>query len=108
MNTSLNGSAKSPKASGTSSAEGEASERGRRKVQVGLVVSTSMNKTIVVEAVRQVIHRKYGKFVRRTSKYYAHDESNQCGVGDEVKISETRPMSRSKRWKLVEIVKRAE
>jgi small subunit ribosomal protein S17 len=84
-----------------------AEPRGRRKTQVGVVVSTSMSKTIVVETVRQVMHRKYGKFVRRTSKYYAHDGKGECGVGDEVRIVETRPLSKTKRWKLEEIVKRA-
>jgi len=82
--------------------------RGRQKTRVGIVVSDKMEKTVVVAVMRQVMHPKYGKFVRRTSKFYAHDEAKSCGVGDEVKIIETRPMSRLKRWKIVEIVKKAD
>jgi small subunit ribosomal protein S17 len=90
----------SPKASGKS--------KGLRKAQEGVVVSSKMNKTIVVAVVRQVRHAAYGKFVRRTKKFYAHDESNQCGVGDRVRIVETRPLSRLKRWKLESVIRKAD
>jgi small subunit ribosomal protein S17 len=82
--------------------------RGLRKTQDGVVVSSKMNKTIVVSVVRQVRHAAYGKFVRKTKKFYAHDESNQCGIGDRVRIVETRPMSKLKRWKLESIIKKAD
>ncbi len=84
------------------------SERGLRKTQDGVVVSSKMDKTIVVSVVRQVRHATYGKFVRKTKKFYAHDESRQCGVGDRVRIVETRPMSKLKRWKLESIITKAE
>jgi len=85
-----------------------ASARGLRKSQDGIVVSSKMNKTVVVSVVRQVKHSAYGKYVRRTKKFYAHDESNQCGVGDRVRIVETRPMSKLKRWKLESVLRKAE
>jgi len=88
--------------------KGTNSERGLRKAQDGVVVSSKMNKTIVVAVVRQVRHSTYGKFVRKTKKFYAHDESKQCGVGDRVRIVETRPMSKLKRWKLESIITKAE
>lgn len=97
--------AKSAKTSSNTSTE---SERGRRKTRVGIVVSDKMEKTVVVAVVRQVMHRKYGKFLRRTSKFYAHDEASTCGVGDEVRIEETRPLSKLKHWRVVEIVKKAD
>jgi small subunit ribosomal protein S17 len=84
------------------------SERGLRKTQDGVVVSSKMNKTIVVAVVRQVRHPQYGKFIRKTNKFYAHDESNQCGVGDRVRIVETRPMSKLKRWKLESVIRKAD
>jgi small subunit ribosomal protein S17 len=84
------------------------SERGLRKTQDGIVVSSKMDKTVVVSVVRQVRHSAYGKFVRRTKKFYAHDESNQCGVGDRVRIVETRPLSKLKRWKLESIIRKAD
>jgi small subunit ribosomal protein S17 len=86
----------------------ESAERGLRKTQDGLVVSSKMDKTLVVAVVRQVRHSQYGKFVRRTKKFYAHDEKNQCGVGDRVRIVETRPLSKLKRWKLESIIRKAE
>jgi len=86
----------------------EANTRGLRKTQDGIVVSSKMDKTIVVSVVRQVRHSTYGKFVRRTKKFYAHDESNQCGIGDRVRIVETRPLSKLKRWKLESVLKKAE
>jgi small subunit ribosomal protein S17 len=80
----------------------------RRKVRVGTVVSDRMDKTIVVKVETRMPHPLYGKIVRRSRKYNAHDEENQCRLGDVVRIMETRPLSRTKRWRLVEIVERAE
>jgi small subunit ribosomal protein S17 len=82
--------------------------RGKRKMRVGVVVSNKMDKTVVVlvEDLRQ--HRLYGKTIRRTSKLKAHDERNECGVGDLVRLFETRPLSATKRWRVAEIVQRAE
>jgi small subunit ribosomal protein S17 len=82
-------------------------ERGRRKVREGLVVSDKMNKTVVVAVEDQVKHPLYGKVLRRTSKLKAHDEQNACGVGDRVLLMETRPLSASKRWRVVEILEKA-
>jgi small subunit ribosomal protein S17 len=82
-------------------------ERGRRKVREGLVVSDKMDKTVVVLVEDRVKHALYGKVLRHTSKLKAHDEQNQCGVGDRVQIMETRPLSATKRWRVVEIVERA-
>ena len=82
-------------------------ERNARKVKVGYVVSDKMDKTIVVEMADFVRHSLYGKAVKRTKKVKAHDENNECQVGDKVKIMETRPLSRDKRWRLVEIVEKA-
>ena len=81
-------------------------ERNLRKERVGVVVSNKMEKTIVVSVKRKMKHPIYGKFVNKTSKLYAHDETNTCSIGDTVKISETRPLSKSKRWRLVEIVEK--
>jgi len=82
-------------------------ERNLRKERVGLVIGDKMQKSITVAVVRKVKHPMYGKFVQKTTKLMAHDEQNDCNVGDTVKIMETRPLSKSKRWRLVEIVKRA-
>lgn len=82
-------------------------ERGRRKVRVGFVTSDKMDKTIVVSIEEFVRHPLYGKRVKRTKKYKAHDEENACSMGDKVRIMETRPLSRDKRWRLVEILERA-
>lgn len=79
-----------------------------RKVKIGRVISDRMSKTVVVEEDRRVLHPRYHKYVRRRTKYYAHDESEQAHVGDVVRIEETRPLSRLKRWRLVEIVRRSE
>ena len=79
----------------------------RRKVREGLVVSVVQDKTAVVETVDRVRHRRYGKTVQRTKKLQAHDEDNQLSVGDRVRIQETRPLSKTKRWRLVEILERA-
>ncbi|TYP50316.1 30S ribosomal protein S17 [Thermosediminibacter litoriperuensis] len=83
-------------------------ERPNRKVRTGVVVSNKMDKTIVVAVETLVRHPLYGKIMKRTKKFKAHDENNQCQIGDIVKIVETRPLSKTKRWRLVEIVKRAE
>jgi small subunit ribosomal protein S17 len=82
-------------------------ERNERKERVGKVVSNKMQKTITVAVDRKVKHPIYGKFVNRTSKFKAHDEQNTAGIGDTVRIMETRPMSKDKRWRLVEIVEKA-
>jgi small subunit ribosomal protein S17 len=82
-------------------------ERNLRKEKIGLVVSNKMEKSIVVQVERRVKHPKYGKFVKKTSTFAAHDENNDCGVGDTVRISETRPLSKTKCWRLVEIIERA-
>jgi small subunit ribosomal protein S17 len=85
----------------------EAIERNLRKERVGTVKSNKMDKTIVITVERKVKHPKYGKFVKKTTKFTAHDEKNECGLGDTVKIMETRPISKSKRWRLVEVVEKA-
>jgi small subunit ribosomal protein S17 len=90
-----------------STTETTTAERGRRKVRTGVVVSDAMDKTILVRIDRQVRHPLYGKTVRRSSKLAAHDETNDAHVGDTVRVVETRPLSKSKRWRLVEIVERA-
>jgi small subunit ribosomal protein S17 len=85
-----------------------ATERGTRKVRTGVVVSDKMDKTVLVRIDRQVRHPLYGKIVRRSSKLAAHDESNDAHVGDVVRVMETRPISKSKRWRVVEVVERAQ
>ena len=82
-------------------------ERKLRKTRTGLVVSNKMEKSIVVSETRRVKHPMYGKFVLKTKKYIAHDETNDCNIGDTVKIMETRPLSKLKCWRLVEILERA-
>ena len=82
-------------------------ERGFRKTRTGVVVSDKMDKTVVVAIKTKVRHPLYGKMVNRTTKFKAHDENNACGIGDTVKIMETRPLSKTKRWRLVEIIERA-
>jgi len=82
-------------------------ERNYRKVRIGRVVSNKMDKTIVVAIEDSVKHPLYGKVVKRTVKVKAHDEENTCGIGDRVKIMETRPLSRDKRWRLAEIIEKA-
>jgi small subunit ribosomal protein S17 len=79
-----------------------------RKTKTGFVVSSKMDKTVVVAVERRLRHPVYGKVVRRTPHFYAHDDKNQCGDGDLVRIAETRPLSKLKRWRVVEIVKKAE
>ena len=81
--------------------------RSTRRERVGVVVSSSMEKSIVIAVKTKMKHPIYGKFVNKTSRFMAHDEENTCNVGDTVKISETRPLSKSKKWRLVEIIERA-
>ncbi|MFM7891447.1 MAG: 30S ribosomal protein S17 [Actinomycetota bacterium] len=81
--------------------------RSNRKAREGIVVSNKMNKTVVVSLVERVRHPKYDKFVIRTKKFYAHDEANDAKVGDKVRIVETRPLSKTKRWRVVEVLERA-
>jgi len=82
-------------------------ERKFRKEKIGLVTSNKMNKSVVIAVERKVKHPKYGKFVNKTTKFVAHDEANTCNIGDTVKIMETRPISKNKCWRLVEVVERA-
>jgi small subunit ribosomal protein S17 len=82
-------------------------ERNLRKERIGVVVSTKMDKSIVVAVKRKVKHPIYGKFINKTKKLMAHDEENKCNVGDTVRISETRPLSKNKTWRLIEIIERA-
>ena len=81
-------------------------ERNLRKIRVGVVTSNKMTKTITIAVERKVKHPIYGKFVKKTTKFHAHDEKNECSIGDLVKIMETRPLSKTKRWRLVEIVEK--
>ena len=81
--------------------------RKNRKVREGLVSSNKMDKSIVVKVERKLKHPKYGKFLKRTTKLMAHDEQNSCNMGDKVKVMETRPLSKNKCWRLVEIIERA-
>jgi small subunit ribosomal protein S17 len=83
------------------------SDRGERKTRTGVVVSDGMNKTVVVRVESRRPHRLYEKMVRRTSKLHAHDEANEAKVGDVVRLMETRPLSKTKRWRIVEIVEKA-
>ena len=87
--------------------ETQAAERNNRKTREGLVVSNKMDKTAVVAVIERVRHPKYAKFVLRTKKLYAHDETNDVNVGDKVRVMETRPLSKSKRWRVVEVLERA-
>ena len=82
-------------------------QRGLRKTRVGTVVSDKMDKTIVVEIKERVRHPLYGKIMNQTSKLKAHDENNDCGIGDTVRVMETRPLSKDKNWRLVEIIEKA-
>ncbi len=82
-------------------------ERKLRKERIGIVSSNKMEKSITVIVERRVKHPKYGKFIRKSSKFMAHDENNDCNIGDKVKIMETRPLSKNKCWRLVEILERA-
>ena len=88
-------------------AEVENAQFSRRKVRVGVVVSNKMDKTVVVKVTRHAEHPLYGKRIIKTKKYVAHDERNVCNIGDQIRIRETRPLSKTKRWELVEIVRKA-
>jgi len=81
-------------------------ERNLRKTRIGVVSSNKMDKTITVNVERKVKHPLYGKFLKKTTKFHAHDEKNECSIGDTVRIMETRPMSKTKRWRLVEVVEK--
>jgi small subunit ribosomal protein S17 len=83
----------------------ETKSRGLRKTRIGEVISDKMDKTIVVKAINRVPHPKFGKIVKQVSKFHVHDEKNEAKIGDRVSIAETRPLSRSKRWRLVEVIK---
>ena len=82
--------------------------RGRRKARIGFVVSNKMDKTIVVAIENRTKHKLYGKIIKRTTKLKAHDEKNECRIGDRVRVMETRPLSKDKHWRLVEIIERAQ
>jgi small subunit ribosomal protein S17 len=81
-------------------------DRNLRKEKIGIVVSDKMDKTIIVKVSRQIVHPQYGKIIRQNKKYYAHDEKDECSIGDTVRILETRPLSKTKRWRVGEIVKK--
>jgi small subunit ribosomal protein S17 len=89
------------------SVERTAAQRSARKERIGKVTSNKMQKTITVAVDRKEKHTKYGKFMTSTTKFTAHDENNECGIGDTVRIMETRPLSKNKRWRLVEIIEKA-
>ncbi|MFB3737688.1 MAG: 30S ribosomal protein S17 [Candidatus Velamenicoccus archaeovorus] len=91
-----------------SQGEPQVHERGRRKVRTGVVVSDKMDKTVLVKVDRKIRHPLYKKIVRRSAKLAAHDEANEAHVGDLVRVMETRPLSKTKRWRVVEVVERAE
>jgi small subunit ribosomal protein S17 len=82
-------------------------ERKRRKIRIGIVSSDKMTKTITVAVERKIKHPIYGKFLKKTTRFHAHDEENTAGIGDVVRIMETRPLSKTKRWRLVEIIEKA-
>ena len=85
----------------------ETAKRGLRKTRVGVVVSDKMDKTVVIKIRTRVRHPLYGKIINQTSKLKVHDENNECGVGDTIRVMETRPLSHDKRWRLVEIIEKA-
>jgi small subunit ribosomal protein S17 len=93
--------------SDTTAPQAAATSRGYRKTREGLVVSDKMDKTVVVEVEDRVKHPKYGKVIRRTKRYKAHDAENACGVGDRVLLTETRPLSATKRWRVSQIIEKA-
>ena len=85
----------------------KAVQRNLRKERTGLVTSAAMNKSIVVVVERKIKHPVYGKFIKKSNKFMAHDEKDECGIGDTVRIMETRPLSKSKRWRLAEVIEKA-
>ena len=100
-------SAEDAQGTGAQGTQSPGGQRSTRKVREGIVVSDKMDKTVVVSVEDRVKHALYGKVMRRTSRLKAHDEQNECGVGDRVQIMETRPLSATKRWRVVQIVERA-
>ncbi|CCH03329.1 30S ribosomal protein S17 [Fibrella aestuarina BUZ 2] len=96
-----------PQAEKAAAVEQTTAQRGARKERIGKVTSNKMQKTITVAVDRKEKHTKYGKFMTSTTKFTAHDENNECGIGDTVRIMETRPLSKNKRWRLVEIIEKA-
>lgn len=90
----------------TTTTEAITIDRNLRKVKVGVVTSNKMDKSISVKVERKVKHPLYGKFVKKSTKFHAHDEKNECSIGDTVKIMETRPISKTKRWRLVEVIEK--
>ncbi len=88
--------------------EAAANGPGRRQAKIGTVVSNKMDKTVIVTVSNTVMHRLYQRYVKRTARFYAHDESNQCNVGDRVRIVSSRPLSKLKRWRVQEVLKQAE
>ena len=89
------------------SEETKSAERNLRKIRTGVVRSNKMDKTIIVTVERRIKHPIYGKFVKKTTSFHAHDEKNECTIGDIVKIMETRPLSKTKRWRLIEVIEKA-
>ena len=87
---------------------GDSAPRGHRRVEEGIVVSAKMNKTLSIDVVRLKKHPKYGKFYREKTRFYAHDENNEAQAGDRVRITETRPLSKTKRWRLLAVLKHTE
>jgi len=85
-----------------------AAERGHRKTRIGVVVSDKMSKTVTVEVTRRVKHPRYKKYVTKRKRYHAHDEAEACAVGDKVRIIETRPLSKTKRWRIIETIEKAQ
>ena len=94
-------------ATATETPSDDSESRKRRKVREGVVTSAGMDKTVVVTVTERVRHAKYNKFILRNKKLYVHDEANDAGVGDKVRVMETRPLSKTKRWRVVEIIERA-
>lgn len=90
----------------TTTTEATPIDRNLRKVKIGVVTSNKMDKSISVKVERKVKHPLYGKFVKKSTKFHAHDDKNECSIGDTVKIMETRPMSKTKRWRLVEVIEK--
>ena len=105
--TAASTTATGPEGSSAAEDAAESTRENPRKVREGIVVSSGMDKTAVVEAIDRVRHRRYAKTVQRSTRLFAHDENNDANVGDRVRVQETRPLSKKKRWRLVEIIERA-
>lgn len=107
MSENENEQIEAPESESTETAAGsQVGGRNRRKVRIGVVVSDGMDKTVTVTVARQFLHPLYGKAVKRSKKYHAHDENNDYKVGDTVRITETRPLSKTKRWRVVDLIER--